>query len=209
MAEKTNSELLLEIRTDVDRIKKSIELLNFQYSVILNRLNAIADGTAIPVKPNPAEKTYGSVTSVENPPPVEQLQGADRSRRNASGQKFDFNDPPARPKDNEDVVEDRTPVVPEHSARQVPVTQVLYTAQGKPMTLANIDIKDDKNNLIKKVRTNNVGRWNTLIPEGKYTLFVTRRYNDEVVEFKQEVSIEYTGKPVNLSPPEEYTRKTK
>ena len=92
----------------------------------------------------------------------------------------------------------------------VPVTQILYTPLGKPMTLANIEVIDPKGNIVQKTRTNSAGRWQALLTPGVYQTHITRRYNNKIIDFTQDIKIGPTsGGQLEILAPEEYQKKGK
>jgi hypothetical protein len=95
---------------------------------------------------------------------------------------------------------------------QIPVTQLVYTPGGRPVCLAAVEIKDESGNVIQKIKTSSVGRWQTLLRPGKYAVHVHRRYDsksgNDVIEYEQAFALSPTNKTVEIPAPEAYQRKT-
>jgi len=76
-------------------------------------------------------------------------------------------------------------IVPEPLIKAAPNARVVgrVMEEGKPVPEVNVTIHDDRNNAIKKTRTNRSGEWMAQLPPGKYAAecFLDGRVNGNVV----------------------------
>jgi len=227
--QKKASEILNEIQHDILSLKKTVELLNFQYSMILERLNSINNkigaGNLGELKKKPESIAVkfpsgigGTVTSPESPPiamPIvtdrETSSPISARRKQIPKQEFDFNetvyDDAELGDGMEEVIENKTSI---EKIQTIPVTQILYTPLGKPMTLAKVEVINPKGKIVQKTRTNSAGRWQALLEPGVYQTHIVRRYNETSFDFTQDIKIgEVLGSQVEILAPEEYQKKGK
>jgi len=227
--EKKASDTLAEIQGDIKSLKKTVELLNFQYSMVLERLNSI--NSKIDTgnfggkggEPFSLQSNFGggTVTSPESPPmataPVINSSNINNgeplsiptasiipARKTVANSQFDFEETVMG---GDEVIEDKTSL-PE-KVNNVPITQILYSPLGKAMTLATVEVIDPKGKIVAKTRTNSSGRWQALVAPGTYQTHVVRRYDNNLVDFTQDIKIGPSANQLEIVAPEEYQKTVK
>jgi len=228
MIETKASEMLSQILAEVQSTKALIKLQNFQYTLILKKLNDLGRNTVGQDIPTPITPG-GMVKAVEQPPPLPVVTGTvpqqkraeitpqepkifettvkiDPAKRSRVGQQpnvnskdYDFGSKP-----EEFTTIDAT----NESFAQVPVTQVIYTSGGKPVAQAMVEIKTPDGNTVNNVKTNSGGRWQALLVPGKYVTHVLRKYNTETIEFEQPFEIGPSSKQIEVPAPPAFRKRS-
>lgn len=196
------SELLLKISLDVGKIKEMVKLQGYQYNLILKRLNELENlGQK---KPPPINSGGATVKATESIPlgtlsvPKEDIKVENKSISQVLK--------PAEP--NKIVeVDDKKYSFDDRMSQKVPITQLVYTENGKPVAIAAVELIDENGNIFEKLKTNSVGRWSALVYPGKYKVHLTRKYGTYLIEFEQEFEVTSGSTQIEILPPEQYRRK--
>jgi len=85
----------------------------------------------------------------------------------------------------------------------VPVQQKVIFADGKPITMASVELLvNDNGNLVsyKKIKTNATGKWTLNLPAGEYVVkvFKNRNFNNEEVRIETAIIVPQSNDPVQL-----------
>jgi len=199
------SELLLSILKEVKQLKQAVDLQTFQYNLILNKLNILTVG--VPNQNNKKTLELGTVKATERLPigelkPVEESPNQtenitellEQYQKDTEEEQFSFTE-----------IEDEV-VIKKGLGQKVPITQLVYTENNKPVAIASVEVIDQEGNIIK-TKTNSVGRWSALVFPGKHKILLKRKYGKSVLEFEQSVDIDNSAKQTEILPPEPYRKK--
>lgn len=85
----------------------------------------------------------------------------------------------------------------------VPVQQKVTFADGKPITMASVELLiNDNGNLVsyKKIKTNATGKWTLNLPAGEYVVkvFKNRNFNNEEVRIETAIVVPQSNESVQL-----------
>ena len=201
------TDLLMKIYEDVKKIKETVMLQSFQYNLILKKLNdlELSNKTNRTNKTNVEENVNSfMIKSTESLPvgnfkAVETAPNVNSSFFEDSKDEFTFKE-----------IVDEEPVQKELGqkglAQKIPVTQLVYTENNKPVAIATVEIKDSNGNVLHKTKTNSVGRWSALLFPGQYSIHFVRRYGKHLLEFDQSFEVDSEKRQVEILPPEKYRR---
>jgi hypothetical protein len=86
------------------------------------------------------------------------------------------------------------------STRKVAVQQRIMYADGKNICLASVELKDVNGNVVKKMRTNAMGKWISALDPGKYFVHIRKAANksNQDVEMNFEIQIQESDRPIEL-----------
>jgi hypothetical protein len=226
MAEIKASELLAQLALDITQMKEMLKLQSYQYNLILKRLNELGVNKGEKSQPKMNPSSGGATAKALEQVPIggfnlvqEQKQEEKKEKekvfqtiiKTKHAIKPQVQD---QPKDNYtfDESEFKTTSKAEQEVfgpkAKVPVTQLVYTSAGKPVSIAMVELINEKGETVQKVKTNSVGRWSALIDPGKYTIHLTRRYDTEVIDYQQSFEIAAGTKQIEIPAPEAYRKKT-
>ncbi len=84
--------------------------------------------------------------------------------------------------------------------RKTPIQQRILYKDGKPVTLAKIEVLDAAGHVIWGGKTNNMGKWNQLLVPGTYTINVLRKgtATKPPVEISYTIDVPKSIQPVQL-----------
>jgi hypothetical protein len=212
--ERKASDVLLELERKVDLILGYLKTIDLNNKLILNRLNRDAAAGVVasspPPKPSGLPRAEAFVDSSKSTLPSLPTM----PERKVSGPPLTFlsvssdsgvEDPTIlkqeiqlelQPKGQRRDI--RTPLEPD---KKVPVSQKVLYPDGKAVVLANVEIYNSAKELLKKTRTNNVGKWAATLDPGKYTIRVQKTGTNEkpAVERSFEVDIPVSEGSVDLN----------
>lgn len=82
----------------------------------------------------------------------------------------------------------------------VPVQQRVLNANNKAVFLASVEIYDKSLNMLNKVRTNGVGKWQASLAPGDYTVKILKQDAATMknIEFSQKITVSGDKKPITL-----------
>lgn len=167
MSEKKATDLLVEIDEKIDQILSYIKVQDFNYKILLNRVNSLIEkseafkgGAAAVPAPAAAAPPPFSVTA-----PKEEVE-------------FVVEPEPEKKKFN-----------PEGSVKKVPVQQKVIYPDDSLVCLARVDILSN-GELVKQVRTVQTGKWNAALLPGEYEV----RISKSATKTKPQVNISYNIK---------------
>jgi len=229
-------EELIEMKTQLREVKELSKLMTYQYNLLLKKVNDMGSV----VSAQPTQKASVIATAMETMPQMDKQTKPAMPKRARLGDVPEGERPVPEPKEIKTVVNIDYKTPPPNAVKpqkydfdvqketsspseapaaqqtnlnsQVPVTQVVYTKEGKPVSLASVEITDPSGKVVNKSRTNNVGRWQVLLAPGDYTVHVLRRYikgqeEGEVVEYNQPIRVVPSEKKLEIQAPEEYRNK--
>jgi hypothetical protein len=84
--------------------------------------------------------------------------------------------------------------------RKTPVQQRILYKDGKPVTLARVEVLDLKGNVVYGYKTNNMGKWAQPFAPGNYTVNISRKGTSTKppVELSYTIEVPNSNKPVQL-----------
>jgi hypothetical protein len=92
---------------------------------------------------------------------------------------------------------------PKPKGQKSSVTQVLNRGND-PLFLANVEVLDNKNELVSQTRTNTKGRWLMTLTPGDYNIHVTKRFPPESgrksVDTTYQITVPISETPLELDP---------
>lgn len=193
MSEIKASEILLDLDNRLKTLERQLKLQEFQLRIIIDNFNRL-------LKTNPSKEPQTPVVKI--------------TEVKASSDVKAIKSPPVAKTEDEDYVF-KSEIATEKKAEvklgrpkaaekkiTIPVTQVLKYSNGDPAVAANIIIKNEKGLLVKVTNTNTVGRWQSFLEEGNYTVFAKATSpSDESIEFCQNFEVINTKTPINLPQP--------
>lgn len=169
------TDVLLAIEARIDLLSKSISNMDNNIKSILNKLasNNIVNQPNIP----------------SIPPPV--LPQIEVKSDVVSENEKDFDFPQV----------DEIPV--NIGGKKVAVQQRVVYPDGKNVCLALVEIKDSLGSTIKKMRTNAMGKWMSVLEIGNYNIRIVKAGNKNKadVELNFPISISESDRPIELPSP--------
>lgn len=176
--EKTASELVVEIHQNQDRILKHLQNLDFNYKLIINRL----DNLTKEIKNKPINQP----TIHQNPPKVEAVELPLKDSDNRSNlrkqleEQQDLEDFEELTVENSHDAIRRTGRNVEPPVKKIPVQQrLLYKDTNKKVFMANVQIFDKNSNIAKSCTTNQMGKFMCALTPGTYLIKVNKSANGD------------------------------
>ncbi len=202
--ERTSSEVLLELEAKIDTILGYLKTIDLNNKIILSRLNK--DNALAGKVVNPAVPALP--VQISALPRVEAFTGALPPSINKNVTSLPIKHPSSGDsllKDLEtqfiEVQNDATKIIPQSGdGKKIPIQQKVLYPDNKVVVLANIEIFDTNKNLIKKTKTNNVGKWNALLEPGAYVVHVFKSgtVDKPSIDRKFEISVPVIDTPIEL-----------
>lgn len=226
MAERTGSQLLLDVEQKVELLTKYVRNLDNTVKILLKRMNEVfsqENASSVVSKPSVAQPVQQPL-SVQQPT---KLEAQKKPKLQKPGDKVKFSELPKTnhfelakmkagildegeaPGELSDTIEEefvhkgkqrgrRVPAV--SSGTKITVSQLVYTEDGNPLGFAGVEVLDANGNFVKNARTNQNGRWSLPLVPGDYTIRVAKRYPPDSgldpVEAAYEASIKSSDGPV-------------
>ncbi len=180
--ERKATDVLLDLEKKVDLILGYLKTIDLNNKLILNKLNKKAKSAAITV-----ESTSVALPKVEAFLDPQVLVNLEKRSKEES---LTF------PTVSESNLTEK-PII----TKKVSVNQKVLYPDDKGVILANVEIYNLNQELVKKTRTNNVGKWATTLDPGKYKIHVYKTGTPEkpAVESQFEIDIPYTESVINLN----------
>lgn len=189
------SDIILALESKVETISKQVENIDNNIKLILNRLQS---STAVTKPVDNIPKEYSIKTSkipglredVVLGPNGLQIKENIVSKNEIEVTKED--------EDNFEFVQVNSN--PNSSGRKVAVQQRITYSDGKNICLANVELKTPNGELVKKTRTNVMGKWIITLDPGNYIVNVVKSANksNSGVEVSYPVQISESDRPVEL-----------
>ena len=170
--EKKASELLLELEQKINLIIGYQKTNDLNYKLIIARLDKLT---------NIITQRFTSTTSLANSSTNVMFHEVSENQTIES---------------NLSKVTSKSDVV----AGKTQVQQKICYPDGKIIILANVEIYDIANKLVKKTRTNSAGKWTAALDPGRYNvkIFKPPTSNKPLVERKYEIEIPISEVPIEL-----------
>lgn len=202
MVERKASEILLEVEQRLKAIETLLKLQEFQNRLIIDNFNKL-------LRQN-LQQDIRVATQADIMPALP--QAAENPNNSKKLMKIDFSSPvPSNLKplldtdlksiDINDGVSMLNPEI------KIPVTQKIIMFDGNPMSQAKITIKDDKKNFVKRVDSSMNGRWQVVLPPGKYSAHICGKHLGNTLEATQPFEVPIMSSPLELPPPQAFKRK--
>lgn len=189
MSELKASELLLDLDNRIKNIEKQLKLQEFQLRIIIDNFNRFfskSDAAKAEPKVNQVKEIIPEVKFEAKPtePKAVELKEDDKD--------YVF---------NSKVITDKP-----KEKKKVAVTQLIKLNNGEPLVGANVLIYTstaaNNKNLVKKVTTNTVGRWQAFLSCTKYIVdIVGTTSSSEDIEFSQTFQVPESDVPFTLPSP--------
>jgi hypothetical protein len=193
MVEKKSSEILLDLDNRIINIEKQLKLQEFQLRIIIDNFNkmfktlpAVEPKVEPKAEPKVEPKAEIKAEKIKTKEIIPIIKGVISQNRKVA-------------------FEEEQGLTTESSGqRKIPVTQVLKFSNGDPVGYASVLITDVKGDVVKKVNTNTVGRWQVILLPGKYVVAVhgDSSTNPEVIEFTQAFEVSNNSQTIILPVPE-------
>ena len=191
-----NSEILFKILEKLSTVEKLVKLNDFQQKLIIKRLNEIDSKEKVEVVALPTGP--GKVTA--EPLPDVQQKNMEERKNNlmtiTKDKEYNFD-----VISNEDINDGLNS---NENLPKFPIIQQL-SYNGKLVNKAEITIKNIKGEVIKKPTINSSsGRWQAMLPLGKYVVDVNGKSGKDVISYSQSFDVKQTSSPILLPMPEMY-----
>lgn len=209
MPDRKASDILLELEEKINNLEKNmknieniLQLQSFQFKLIIDNLNKLskqnqqANELIAPV--SSASSTMSAVSGAES---LIERKNRLMSTHASSllPKELSLKQPPSENANNQVFVD---------GGKRVPITQKIVLFDGNPLPAARVIIKNEKNEQIKTIETNNTGRWQTALPPGKYSINVFGKYmGGAILEFDQSFEVPDISSTLELPQPQVYKRK--
>ena len=182
---RTVSEVIVSVESKLDHIMDFIKNQDMNIKILLNRISLLEKSIKLKTPEEKVKPKIEAVLPTEDPVKTSQMPGLKPGI--TLGKKV-------TPKQETFVDVSGT------SNKKIPVQQKIIYNDGKNLSLANVEIFDINGNLIKKIRTGSIGKWNASLEPGQYSVMVSKRgANAKLnVETSYEVSIPPSNAPVEL-----------
>jgi hypothetical protein len=165
--ERKATEVLLDIEGEVKKMSQTMSSLMLAQTLSLDKLNKVYNYISNLEKEIEAEKKMllGQAQEVNNPiqspvtPPLEMEtnpQGVRRTSRQPEAPSTD------------------APIVSQSGERKIPVIQRVTDKDAKDLFMADVRVMNEKKEIVARVRTNNVGKWQALLAPGKYDVHILK-----------------------------------
>jgi hypothetical protein len=185
--EKKASEILLELEQKIDLMLGYLKTSDLNYKLIIARLDKLASLiNQTPSVSLPQTKILENKLIAK--PAVVEFQEVDENNSLIINEEL------------QPQVGRRDLRTQGQSIKKIQVQQKITYSDGKVVILANVEIFDSSNNLVKKTRTNSAGKWIANLDPGPYLIKIYKppTSNKPVVERQYEVQIPISDVPVEL-----------
>lgn len=186
--EKKVTEVIQEIKNEVDEILSYIKNMDFKYTLILDRLNRLIE-----------KETSGKLPTVEASEivfPEYQPVLASQPSPNLKSKLQLALEQAQKDQDEEDQIglatqqDGKRRTLRQHAEnqnRQIPTQQRIIYKDGKAIYMANVEVFDANQKLVKQVKTNQAGKWLAPLAPGEYQIKISKGAN----ALKQKVEVSY------------------
>lgn len=211
VGKRNTSDILLSLEEKMTTLLKSIDTLNLNNRLILDRLNSLVklEQNSITGVKLPAQSVAqsGSVsalveTNIETPKEISK-EKATLSRRESINNLIKRTSP-----NNENITfkevnnNSPTPVISQgENNKKIPVGQKVKDINNKDIFNASVNIFDDKSKLnVFAGKTNALGKWQAYLPPGTYTVEISKTIDHNTLEKLTVLqNIEVSGNKLQLS----------
>ncbi len=171
--ERKASEILLSLEVTIKEILGYVRNLDLQQKIILERLNTSTSSKSAPLLVEAGPQVEAIPEDYEFP---EHNPKALKSKLQTALEE-------AEKEDQEEEITATTKQIGhrrnlrnhgEQQIRQIPVQQKISYADGKNVYMANVQILDSNNNIIKQTKTNQTGKWLASLAPGDYKVMVSK-----------------------------------
>lgn len=184
------SDILLSLEEKIILLIKTISANDMNNKLILDRLNKLlAQGNQNTISPKVETKPAEPVKVVHSAQPL-----------------LEVSEEPVKPRKQfslqpiEEVATEK--VKKEKSASKIPVGQRVTDNNGKDLFMADVVITDlDTNEVVTKVKTNAVGKWQAYLSSGRYSVNITKIVDPNTlhkIESLQEIEVTPQAKSLQL-----------
>jgi hypothetical protein len=190
------SDVIVAIEDKLNTLLQSMSVYNLNIKLILDRVNKVynyinqleAQSGIDTASPPPSTDKDVVQTSAEHVITVD--SNPTGVRRTARAESY----APAPQPPIQDVKKSGQP------DRKVPVSQRLTNRQGKDLFMAEVEILNDKKELVQSTKTNATGKWQAHLKPGKYHIHVikTDTATKDKIEAWQELNIPFSDTVVTL-----------
>lgn len=209
--EKKATEVIQEIKAEVDEILSYIKNMDFKYNLILNQLNKLVSFQSSPttIEKIVERDLSRNIIKSTNSPTVEasdvnfpEYQPKKSQFDQASNLKSKLSlalEQAQKDQDESDKIEvaahqdGKRRNLRQHSEaqiRQIPTQQRITYADGKAVYMAGVEIFDTDEKLINQTKTNHIGKWLAPLSPGTYLIKVTK--GSSALKPKVELSYQVT-----------------
>ncbi len=187
------SDIIIDLEAKVETLSKQVQNIDNNIKLILNRLsqNNTVKTPSLPPNSNEIQGAKSiNLQDIKNNLENIKLENAQQIKKVEEEKDFDFPQ-----------VDDSSGSKP--SGRKVAVQQRITYSDGKNICLANVEIKSSTGELIKKLRTNAMGKWIAVLEPGNYIISVLKSANktNPDVELSYPVIIPESDRPIELPIP--------
>lgn len=206
---KKATEVLFEINSKVDELLSYIKTENLARNILLERLRIVAENLEkLTVKTHIEKKPTLSVsadfTSPTNPVVIKDKpkQLSDKIAVTTLSLKDKIKKAMDEAKENGNSLE--FPAAKEkNTEKQISVQQKITDSEGSNIFMANVEIFDINDVLIKKTKTNQTGKWLAQLPVGTYNVIVTKvgANNKSPINLKYSIEVNSSSENSNLELP--------
>lgn len=194
MTDKTDrkaTDILLDLETKVDRMLAYIATIDMNHKLLLNRLNSgqakfqdphSSQTNLVEVKPKDVEYEFKNADETIAEDPMDDNSAAPELEvdKNPNGKKRNTRS--------------------HTTGKMVPVQQKICYPDGSNVCVAKVEVCDLQGNLVKQMRTNQVGKWMMSLTPGDYNVTIVKMQstNKPKVDLKYQITIPYSDSIVEL-----------
>ena len=169
-ADRKATEVLLDIEGEVKKLSQTMSSLMLAQTLSLDKLNRVYNYISSLEKEIEEEKKMQLGQAAEevnhNLPISSPITPPLEMETNPQGVLRTSRQPEAPPTD--------APIVSQSGERKIPVLQRVTDKDGKDLFMADVRIMNEKKEIVAKVKTNNVGKWQALVTPGKYDVHILK-----------------------------------
>lgn len=182
--EKTVTEVIQEIKNEVDEILAYVRNMDLKYTLILDRLNKLTSSATppivAPVAPKLPTVDAAEITFPEYQPPAKPTTSQSTNLKSKlqlaleQAEKDEQDSEQLSVETHQDGKRRNLRQHAETQTRQIPAQQRIAYSDGKPVFMASVEILDANQNTVKQTKTNQVGKWLAPLMPGEYTVKVSK-----------------------------------
>ena len=194
-----STDIILSLEEKVDKLTKIVSVYDMNVKIILDRVNKIYSYIQVLENEMANEKQAVQQSDIVKTQKEQIIPISDVPIGNVRTSRID---PPTNaPVIPATLIPEQTHSVAQPSnGKKVPVIQRVTDDKGKDLFYAEVNILNDRNELVTKAKTNATGKWQAYLEAGRYKINIikTDAATHRKLESMQDINIDDTGKPITL-----------
>lgn len=202
MSEKDNrkaSDILLDLENKVEVLIQVITSHDSNIKMLLNKVNEISRSNIKQQVPNVSKEEFPSFAPIA-------ISDKPTSRTRSTRENVKISAIPAVQNSIQNAneqLDDKVREKPKNDGlveRKIPIMQRVCDDRGKDLFMADVIIYDEHQNQIQKIKTNAVGKYQTVLTPGKYKIHISKMdmNSNSKIESMQEIDINTNDKAISL-----------